>query len=76
MRKGGGGETYLKSEDWDGNENWRYRQTDSTAIQIEVLRYCTPQHGMSASLFSMPCLVEPLFETNSVESGVPGHHSN
>ena len=19
-----GGETYLKSEDWDGNENWRY----------------------------------------------------
>ena len=32
-----GGETYLKSEDWDGNENWRNRQTDSTAIQIEVM---------------------------------------
>ena len=31
-----GGETYLKSEDWDGIENWRYRQTDTTAIQIEA----------------------------------------
>ena len=24
----GGAETYLKSEDWNGIENWRYRQTD------------------------------------------------
>ena len=32
----GGGETYLESEDWNGIKNWWYRQTDSTAIQIEA----------------------------------------
>ena len=25
---GGGGETEFRSEDWDGYENWRYRQPD------------------------------------------------
>ena len=52
------------------------RQTDSTAIQIEVM-HSTAWHN--CIFISMPCLVEPLNETNSVKSDQrphSGHHSN
>ena len=53
----GGGETYLESEDWDGNENWRYRQTDrqtdNTAIQIEVM-HSSAWHKCIFILYATP----------------------
>ena len=48
-----GGETYLKSEDWNGIENWWYRQTDYTAIQIEVM-HSTAWHKCIFILYAMP----------------------
>jgi hypothetical protein len=43
------------------------KQTDSAA-KIANLRQCTPQSGISASLFSMPDLVKPL-DTPVSETG-------
>ena len=48
-----GGETYLKSEDWGEIENWRYSQTDRTAIQIEVM-HSTAWHKCIFILYAMP----------------------
>ena len=42
--------------------------TDRQTIQQYKLRECTPQHGLRASGFPMPCLGEPQSETNSVKS--------
>ena len=48
-----GGETYLKSEDWNVIENWRYGQTDSAAIQMEVM-HSTAWHKCIFILYAMP----------------------
>ena len=53
LSKSRGGETYLKSEDWNGIENWWYKQTDSTTIQIEVM-HSTAWHKCIFILYAMP----------------------
>ena len=56
MEGGGGGETYLKSVDWDMCETEKKdRQTDRQSRKYKS-RQCTPQHDNSAPLFSVPYL--------------------